>query len=351
MRIHVWPRIGGMRLADVRPRHIRAMLKDWTKQGLAPRTIRNAYYLTSCMFREAAIDEVIVGNPCILSSDLPEAVDKDPEWRVDNYFTRKEVRVLCSPHPFIEVDSLVTYGLLALAGLRPGEVIALRWRNYLERWDGPAGEDEEDGLSTLGRLVVARSHNRDYTKTKETRFVPIHPSLAPILKAWREWGWAKYVGRDPTPEDFIVPPVVGPRRRAPGEDMRMRSIDTLKERIEVHLAALGWRHRGIYTLRHTFITLATNDGAERELVRRATHKVPKTVLDGYTRLFWSKLCQEVSKLRMELDLRFGPLGTFGVSDCWFPAPPSEFDLASLPGRKSLGLPKGYAKKLRRLEPG
>ncbi|HVP66436.1 MAG TPA: hypothetical protein VMT17_04160, partial [Anaeromyxobacteraceae bacterium] len=48
------------------------------------------------------------------------------------------------------------------------------------------------------------------------------------------------------------------------------------------------------------ISLAREDGADKDVLRRGTHQPPKDVMELYTNVEWSKLCAEVAKLRILL---------------------------------------------------
>ena len=43
------------------------------------------------------------------------------------------------------------------------------------------------------------------TKTEDGRAVPMHPTLAKILATWRLSHWSRLYGRQPTPDDHVVP--------------------------------------------------------------------------------------------------------------------------------------------------
>ena len=75
----------------------------------------------------------------------------------------------------VEADPVVAmaYYLSARAGLRPGEVIALRW-----------GSVDLDA-KTITVSVQARKGYEGPTKSGKTRTVPIVPALAKALEAWR----------------------------------------------------------------------------------------------------------------------------------------------------------------------
>lgn len=276
IRNHVLPRIGKMPMPDVRPKHIRDMVRDLRKnRDLSARTIRNIYGITHAMFREAKIDEVVNENPCQLKrDDLPAKVDKDPEWRSAATYAIDEVKQLISD---VKVPRIrrVQYALKALAGLRHGEVAGLRWRNY------------DATLKPLGLLVVASSYDTGRTKTEVTRRVPVHPVLAAELAAWR-------AERDPKPDDLIVSTRAGRTVSAHVAGLAMRGD---LERLELRMMAGKKRRRGGHDLRAWFITTCQECGAHRDILRVITHTSKSDVMSGYTRVTWPAMCAEIAKLR------------------------------------------------------
>jgi len=117
-------------------------------------------------------------------------------------------------------------------------------------------------------------------------------------------GWAAMMGRQPTPDDLIVPlpPQAADRRRTRTGDP-FRSTDySFKRWTYDDLPALGLRHRRHYDMRVTFITLAIEDGADPDTIEaRVTHtKKARRAFEGYVRTSvpqWAKTCAEVTKLR------------------------------------------------------
>ncbi len=146
LRIHALPVIGDLAMTDVRPRHIRDLIRLLrTNNQLAPRTIRHVYGALRTMFRDAVVDELISGIPCILKrGELPKRVDKDPKWRASAIFSREELVKLISDAR-LPPDRRVLYGLLGLAGLRFGEAAALKWGSY------------DETQKPLGRLLISSS--------------------------------------------------------------------------------------------------------------------------------------------------------------------------------------------------
>ena len=216
-----------------------------------------------------------------MTSERPGAISPIPTA----IFSRQEVETLISdmrvPH-----DRRTLYGLPALAGVRYGEAAGLRWPHL------------ELDAHPLGRMTVATSYDRGSTKTGVERRVPIHRVLAAILAEWR-LAWPSHYGRQPGPDDLVVPctaPGNRGRRRALGS---MRDKNCIGRRLEADLKLLGFRHRRGHDLRRTFITLAREDGADKDVLSRATHRPGGDIMEVYTSVPWERLCGEVAKLRLE----------------------------------------------------
>ena len=289
LRLHVLPHIGDMDLGEVRPRHVAVLVRGWIAEKYAPRTVRNVYYTLKSMFRDAAVEGLLDSNPCILGrAQLPQIVDADPEWRAKAQYTREELVALIGD-PRLPSHERVVNAILGLAGLRVGEMAGLRVRNLTLE------------MLPLGRIVVARSYNKRGTKTKVVRWMPVHPTLATILGAWLEHGFEDVMGRAPVADDLVVPtppPPKGKGRHSP--EWRMRNKNYTRKSFLRDLRTLGIAHRRVHDLRRTFISLARDDGADKDVLRRGTHQPPKDVMELYTTVEWRKLCEEVAKLRISL---------------------------------------------------
>jgi len=286
---HALPELGELLLAEVRPSHIRSLvrsLKAKVGQGraqLAPRTVRHVYGVLHRMFEDAVADELIESNPCsIKRGELPAKIDKDPTWRSGAVFTREEVEQLISDKRIPE-DRRVFYAIAFLGGLRTGAVSALRFRAY------------DASLETLGRLLVAASFDtrtrlEKSVKTGKPREAPIHPTLARVLAAWKLGGWERMMGRAPRPDDILVPK----------QDGRNRDAHFVLYWFRNDCEVLGLRQRRQYDSRRTFISLAQADGARKDILRWITHGPDGDIVSVYTTLPWNALCEEVAKLRIAL---------------------------------------------------
>jgi hypothetical protein len=115
----------------------------------------------------------------------------------------------------------MVYGFGLLAGLCPGEVAALCWRHY----HGAAGQ--ADRRAGVQHAKAPREDDEDGCRASRA----VHPTLAAMLAEWRPGGWAEMMGREPEPDDPIVPlpprpscgtaaaPATLPRPRLLGEEV------------------------------------------------------------------------------------------------------------------------------------
>ena len=99
------------------------------------------------------------------------------------------------------------------------------------------------------------------TKTEDGRAVPMHPTLAKIIATWRLSHWSRLYGRQPTPDDLVVPT----RNLTP-----IDASDAVYA-FKADLAALGLRveagerrDRGGHDLRGWYKTRCIEDGADAD---------------------------------------------------------------------------------------
>jgi len=283
LKKYILPVIGDLRIEEVTPEHIASVVASAATRKIAPRTVRHIYFTMHAMFRKA-VPRLLAVNPCAIDSDdLPAKIDKNPEWRATAVFCKDEVVTILTA-PKIPEDRRTCYALLFLAGLRFGEAAALRWRHY------------DATLRPLGRLVVAHSYNtkrkhEKSVKTDNPRWVPVHPALAERLADWRAGGWTELIGRAPGPDDLIMPSRLG----------RNRSNNHMLRRFHKDLARVGLRPRRQHDARRTFISLALADGARKDVLRWVTHGPEGDIVDLYTTLPWHALCEEVARLKIDLN--------------------------------------------------
>lgn len=285
LKLHVLPRLGALRLDEVRAKHLVELVKEWRsrpeEERLAPKSIYNAYSTVSALFRDAELEGLIESSPCKLKKrQLGPKVDADPEWRPTAVFTLAELEQLIWDER-LPLDRRVLYALEGIAGLRHGEAAGLLWRNCGVQPETPP----------LGMLYVAFNYEHPLPKGDVCRPVPIHPVLASLLAEWKLHGWARMMGRAPKPDDLVLP--LPPEAKTKHGPWRRKGYSY--DRLEKDLLTLGFRHRRGHDLRRTMISLCRSNGALTDILRRATHKPSREVIEGYTTFEWEVVCREVAK--------------------------------------------------------
>jgi integrase len=301
LRDHAFPALGQMLLDEVKPHHVRELVRSLRAAGkLAPRTIIAVFRTLRTMFESAVVDELVAANPIRAKpGDLPKKRDKDPTWRSQATYVTREVEQLISD-PRIPVERRVQYALKSIAGMRHGEVAALTWRRI------------DHDAQPLARINIAEAFDSKTrrvksTKTEDTRAVPAHPTLAKILAAWRLSHWQRIYGRAPALDDFVVPArTMTPVKAAEAGEAFVCDLATLELRVD----AGKRRKRGGHDLRSWYKTQTIEDGGDSLIIRRTTHAIPGDVNAGYERFSWATICREVGKLRVSvLDGEVLPLAT------------------------------------------
>src|SRR5712691_6505095 len=119
MRRHIVPRIGVLPLAKLRPAHVQATIDAKMSDGLAPRTVIQAYRVLSAAFRQAVRWETLAVNP--VAAVRPPRADR-PRLTVPD---AKTLRLIIDAA--LETSLHVPIVVAATTGLRRGEVLGLRW--------------------------------------------------------------------------------------------------------------------------------------------------------------------------------------------------------------------------------
>jgi integrase len=290
LKNHVLPKIGGMRLDEIRPRHLKAFflaLRTGTA-GLAPHSIRNVYGVLCSLFRDAAVDGLITSSPCILTdAELGKDGCVDPIAQAEDRYTRSAVESMIWS-PALSSDERIFAALGTFAGLRLGGIAGLCWRDY---------QDAEP----LWRLVGRFAYDGKPTKTDRPSVVPIHPALKLLLDEWKEHGWRAMFGREPTDTDPIVPraPRKAARPSGIGSAHSEKTGGDLMDRVLEKLS-IAKPAKKTHALRSTHITLLEEDGANVFYVQKWTHPGgrQKDAFDVYRRGNWDAMCREMIKLSL-----------------------------------------------------
>jgi integrase len=165
---HVLPDLGALKIGDVRRSHVQALADRLLGDGFGASTVRNAIMPLRALYKHAIRNEVVSVNPTA-GIDLPAS-----RGRRDRIASPEEAVMLLAA---LDPADAALWATAFYAGLRCGELMALRW---------------EDVDLTDGVLRVERSYDpkaREYVAPKSragVRRVPIPTVLKRYLMAARK---------------------------------------------------------------------------------------------------------------------------------------------------------------------
>lgn len=160
LRLRVLPVLGAMRLSEIERRHVQALADDLVAEGLAPATVLNYLDPLRAIFRRAVQREQVAVNPTTWL-DLPR-----PGGGRDRIAAPEEAAALVAALP---TEDRALWATAIYAGLRRGEVRALRWSDVdiaagvirVDRtWDDEEGELESGKTRAARRTVPIASQLR-----------------------------------------------------------------------------------------------------------------------------------------------------------------------------------------------
>src|SRR5215213_480580 len=121
VRIHVRPALGGVKLKNLTPAHVRGLYKEKLQAGLSARTVQYIHITLHKALKQAVQDGLIPRN-------ATEAV-KAPQVRRQeiNPLSAEQVKVLLKTASGDHLEAL--FVLAIHTGLRQGELLGLKWED------------------------------------------------------------------------------------------------------------------------------------------------------------------------------------------------------------------------------
>jgi integrase len=247
---HILPRLGDLQLRELRPGVVEQFASDLARAGVGAPTRRKALYVLQSVLAYAVRLERIPQNPV----QVVEKPRLSP--RVARPLPPAAIEAL---REYLGLPSSLLVAVMAYAGLRPGEALALRWRAVRERT-----------LAVEGAIVLGREAE---TKTRRRRTVRL---LGPLRQDLAEHRLA--AGR-PADRELVFP-------RADGTPWTDSDYRNWRGRVFAPAAkAIGWEGARPYDLRHSFVSLLIQEGRSVAYVAdQAGHSVAESART-YTHVF------------------------------------------------------------------
>jgi integrase len=243
VRREVVPRIGSMRLREVRPVDVQRVLDACLKRGLAPRSIVQIHRVMHAAFRQAVRWQLLTVNPSDgVNVPKVEAADLTTPAPGDVRRVIEQVRP----------ESRVAIAVAAGLGLRRGETLALRWQS-VSLDVRPAIVVEGTLQRADGELIVLPP------KTKRSRRkVPLSAGLVTLLKAHRAEQLERRVAAGPAwaDGDYVFD-------RGNGRPV---DPDTFSDVFRQARDAIGLDGVRLHDLRHGLATMLVGEGTSVRVV-------------------------------------------------------------------------------------
>ncbi|MFL5816881.1 MAG: tyrosine-type recombinase/integrase [Conexibacter sp.] len=227
---HIAPHLDAMPLREITVSVLRRWQAGLIAAGVGHGAIMRARAVLSSMLRHAAESEAMPANPLTLVR-APRAPHRE-SIRPLAPATVESIRAC------LDARDATLVSVLAYAGLRPGEALALRWSDVRER--------------TI--LVQRASDGYGGVKTTKTRSVRTVRLLAPLAADLREWRLAS--GR-PDDDTLIFPGING--RTVTREAWKSWTRRTWADAWRAAQPA-GPRTPRVYDLRHSYVSLLLAEG-------------------------------------------------------------------------------------------
>jgi integrase len=241
------PYIGKVRLRDLGIERVRRWRTQCLHDGATPATVNAAARVLSAALTAALSERMIPANP-LLSPAIRPLPTVPPDRNAIPVMVVEEIRAR-----MVKPRERAMVSVMAYAGLRPGELAALRWQDVREQ-----------------TLLVGRSQGERAVKATKTGKIRSVPLIEPV----RDDLWAlRKVTRFTKDSDLVTP---GDRGAA---------INWKNWQRRYWVPAAG--DAGVpYELRHTFASLLIQSG--KDVVTVAAwmgHGNPNTTLSVYGHLF------------------------------------------------------------------
>jgi integrase len=261
VRLHLKPAIGRVLLKDLTRMHVQRLLNAKSKEGYSPRTVRYVHTSLSKALTQA-VDWDLVPKNVASRVKLPKRKRKKRET-----LSAENVGAFFAAASKDRFAAL--YVLAVTSGLRPGELLALKWEDV----------DLEAGALSVRRSVSEDERGpviREGTKTSGGRRLELLPVAVEALKKHRfrqNEERLRYRGLW-TELDLVFPSTTGTIMRR--NNLHRRSYKPLLKRA-------GLPDIRLYDLRHTFATLMFENREQLKLVSEMLgHASVKQTADTYT---------------------------------------------------------------------
>lgn len=259
---HLVSGIGREKLAKLRPDHIRRLYRDMLDAGKSTRTVQYAHTLLKRALTQAVMDGLIPRNAA-------EAV-KPPQLRREEIqpLNADQVRALLQAAEEADDRLRTFYAVAVRTGMRPGEMLALRWSDV-------GLEDNGNATVRINRALSEGEFTAPKT-ARSRRRITLSPATVAALKSHRKRQLEERMSKAGLWEDhdLVFPSSVG----------TPKSQRNLNREFKIAAKRAGLpEHFKLYDLRHTCATLLLSRNIHPKYVQELLgHASIALTLDTYS---------------------------------------------------------------------
>ena len=292
--LHIKPFISNMRIEDVTTPVIQQIINEMLSKGLATATVKKVKFIFNQFFEYATECELVSNNPTqkikIRSRDMKMS-DKEniykaipPEVRMD-FLSKLNNHELLKP--------LCMTGMFA--GLRMGELLALRWENIdikNKTINVKCGITQIPLFDEKGKVLSRKTVIGDTKTACSVREVPIPDILSEALKDWKKCQWVK---QQLSGVDLLKPNAIV----FCNTDGTVRTYAGTRHIFDRFKRKYGFDkyHIHFHTLRHTYSNMLFEANENPKIIQALLgHKSVKTTLTVYNSVDKSYYRQATDKL-------------------------------------------------------
>lgn len=254
------------------------------------------------ILQEAVLDGLILSNPTD-GVKAPSRDTKEKEPLTPEQAARFRALIdAAAPRP-----TLVAFRLCLFAGLRRGEVLALRWRDF----------DMDNGKIHVSRSLCAETLEFKEPKTEAgNRVIPLDEATIEYLKEYKALQVKQLLALGKSVNDSLI--CCDPNSDYMHPENLTRSLRRFSK-------ASGFPPITPHTLRHTYCTLLFHAGADLKTVQTLMgHSDPSVTLEIYTHFIESNASKAAAAVGammdslptsniVEFDLKLAPWGVLPVA--------------------------------------
>lgn len=290
---HIKPLIGNMKIEDVTKPVIQQVINELIAKGLANNTIKKNKFLLNQFFDYAMECGLVQNNPTYkvkVRNREVSLTDQENKYKAIPPEMRVKFLQALNTHPFLKPLCMTSM----FAGLRVGELLALRWENVdfenktIQVRNGITQVPQFDEKGNIISRVTVIGNTKTACSVRE---VPIPDILVDTLKDWKKEQWVR---QQLTGVNLLDPKAVV----FSNEDGSVRTYSGTRkifDRFAKRHGFFGQVH--FHTLRHTYSNMLFEMNENPKIIQALLgHKSVKTTLTVYNSVDKSYYKQATEKL-------------------------------------------------------